>query len=122
MTMIEIVEDLYSKGYFLVPVHAVGPDGQTCTCAKGRNCPAAGKHPIQDGWTDPKKSREAFDELEAKGRRFNAGILVGPSGLLVVDIDHPDAALRALSAQGSHPMPNARSSTTASITGARRRR
>lgn len=87
MTMIEIVEDLYSKGYFLVPVHAVGPDGQTCTCAKGRNCPSPGKHPIQDGWTDPKKSREAFDELEAKGRRFNAGILVEPSGLLVVDID-----------------------------------
>lgn len=29
------------------------------------------------------------------------------TNLLVVDIDHPDAALRALSAQGSHPMPNA---------------
>lgn len=29
------------------------------------------------------------------------------SNLLVVDIDHPDAALRALSSIGSHPMPNA---------------
>lgn len=28
------------------------------------------------------------------------------SNLIVVDIDHPDAALRALSAHGSHPMPN----------------
>lgn len=29
------------------------------------------------------------------------------SNLLVVDIDHPDAALRALAAQGNHPMPTA---------------
>lgn len=29
------------------------------------------------------------------------------SNLLVVDIDHPDAALRALSAVGNHPMPTA---------------
>jgi hypothetical protein len=28
------------------------------------------------------------------------------SNLIVVDIDHPDAAMRALSAQGSHPLPN----------------
>lgn len=29
------------------------------------------------------------------------------SNLLVVDVDHPDAALRALSAAGNHPMPTA---------------
>lgn len=29
------------------------------------------------------------------------------SNLLVVDVDHPDSALRALSAAGSHPMPTA---------------
>lgn len=29
------------------------------------------------------------------------------SNLLVVDIDHPDSALRALSAQGNHPLPTA---------------
>nr|WP_011114840.1 replication initiation protein [Rhodococcus sp. B264-1]AAD43817.1 putative theta replicase [Rhodococcus rhodochrous]AAP58733.1 putative theta replicase [Rhodococcus sp. B264-1] len=29
------------------------------------------------------------------------------SNLLVVDVDHPDSALRALSAAGNHPMPNA---------------
>ncbi|MGV1013998.1 MAG: replication initiation protein [Methyloceanibacter sp.] len=29
------------------------------------------------------------------------------SNLLVVDIDHPDAALRALATQGNHPMPTA---------------
>ena len=43
----------------------------------------------------------------ALGRRYIETNPEALSNLLVVDIDHPDAALRALSAQGSHPMPNA---------------
>ncbi|MDS1112725.1 replication initiation protein [Gordonia westfalica] len=43
----------------------------------------------------------------ALGRRYIEANPQAMSNLLVVDIDHPDAALRALSAQGSHPMPNA---------------
>lgn len=43
----------------------------------------------------------------ALGRRYIETNPEAVSNLLVVDIDHPDAALRALSAQGSHPMPNA---------------
>lgn len=43
----------------------------------------------------------------ALGRRYIETNPDAMSNLLVVDIDHPDAALRALSAQGSHPMPNA---------------
>ncbi|MFZ2530395.1 MAG: replication initiation protein [Rhodococcus sp. (in: high G+C Gram-positive bacteria)] len=43
----------------------------------------------------------------ALGRRYIETNPQAVSNLLVVDIDHPDAALRALSAQGSHPMPNA---------------
>ena len=42
----------------------------------------------------------------ALGRRYIEANPQALSNLLVVDIDHPDAALRALSAQGSHPMPN----------------
>jgi hypothetical protein len=43
----------------------------------------------------------------ALGRRYIEANPQSMSNLLVVDIDYPDAALRALSAQGSHPMPNA---------------
>lgn len=43
----------------------------------------------------------------ALGRRYIETNPQAVSNLLVVDIDHPDAALRALSAQGSHPIPNA---------------
>ena len=42
----------------------------------------------------------------ALGRRYIEANPQALSNLIVVDIDHPDAALRALSAQGSHPMPN----------------
>ena len=49
----------------------------------------------------------------ALGRRYIEANPQAVSNLLVVDIDHPDAALRALSAQGSHPMPNAVVSTRA---------
>ncbi|NLG54861.1 MAG: hypothetical protein GX542_04305, partial [Rhodococcus sp.] len=44
---------------------------------------------------------------KALGRRYVEANPQALSNLLVVDIDHPDAALRALSSQGSHPMPNA---------------
>lgn len=43
----------------------------------------------------------------ALGRRYIEANPQALSNLLVVDIDHPDAALRALAANGSHPMPNA---------------
>jgi hypothetical protein len=44
---------------------------------------------------------------EALGKRYVQANPEALSNLLVVDIDHPDAALRALSTQGNHPMPNA---------------
>lgn len=43
------------------------------------------------------------DALERRHIEVNPRSL---SNLLVVDVDHPDAALRALSATGNHPMPN----------------
>lgn len=44
------------------------------------------------------------DALERRYLEANPQAL---SNLLVVDVDEPDAALRALSANGSHPLPNA---------------
>lgn len=43
----------------------------------------------------------------ALGHRYIEANPSGVSNLLVVDVDHPDAALRALSCVGSHPLPNA---------------
>jgi len=43
----------------------------------------------------------------ALGRRYIEANPTALANLLVVDVDHPDAALRALSAHGSHPLPNA---------------
>ncbi|QJW38756.1 replication initiation protein [Cellulosimicrobium protaetiae] len=43
----------------------------------------------------------------ALGHRYIETNPAGMSNLLVVDVDHPDAALRALSSVGSHPLPNA---------------
>lgn len=43
----------------------------------------------------------------ALGRRYIETNPTALANLLVVDVDHPDAALRALSAHGSHPLPNA---------------
>ena len=44
---------------------------------------------------------------EALLRRHIEANPASMSNLLVVDVDHPDAALRALSAVGNHPMPTA---------------
>lgn len=47
----------------------------------------------------------------AEGMRYIETNPAGMSNLLVVDVDHPDAALRALSSVGHHPLPNAIVST-----------
>lgn len=88
MASMETVRGLVEQGFVVIPVHAVGPDG-TCKCPRGRNCTAPGKHPIGDGWEQQTQDEgmEAFERLEAKGWAYNVGILVGPSGLLVVDVD-----------------------------------
>ncbi|MDH6171024.1 hypothetical protein M2284_005331 [Rhodococcus sp. LBL1] len=44
---------------------------------------------------------------DALDRRYIESNPQALSNLLVVDVDHPDAALRALSATGNHPLPNA---------------
>lgn len=44
---------------------------------------------------------------EALGKRLIQANPHAMANLLVVDCDHPDSALRALSAVGNHPMPNA---------------
>lgn len=71
----------------MVPVHSVGPDGLTCSCPKGANCTAAGKHPIGTDWQDQSGGVESIRALLEKRSRVNLGVLVKPSGVVVIDID-----------------------------------
>ena len=85
--IVERAERLSEQGYVVIPVHPVGPDG-TCHCPRGKHCGRnAGKHPIGDGWNETTDGLEAVRQMVAKGRKPNLGVLVGPSGKVVVDID-----------------------------------
>ena len=91
MTTMEDVQRLVGTGMVTIPVYAVGPDG-TCKCPRGSTCPSPGKHAIGDKWDEQTQDEalKAFRRIEERpgaGRKFNAGILPGPSGLLIVDID-----------------------------------
>lgn len=79
---------LEERGFVVVPVHSVGPDGKTCSCPKGGNCKSnAGKHPIGDDWQGRRSGLELLTELLSRGRKPNLGVLPEPSGVIVVDID-----------------------------------
>lgn len=89
MASMETVQKLIDEGFVVIPVYAVGPDGETCQCPRGRNCKGPGKHPRGEGWESQTQedALEEFRSLASRSLRFNVGVLVGPSGLLVVDVD-----------------------------------
>lgn len=88
MTLVlDTARDLEAAGFVTVPVHAVGPDGQTCSCPKGGNCKDAGRHPVGDGWQHGTGGAHEIEALLEKRPRINVGVLVEPSGLVVIDID-----------------------------------
>lgn len=77
------------RGWVPTPLHVVGPDGTTCSCPKGARCgKSAGKHNVFNGWEKDLRGVAAFEELHAKRRRTNIGLLTGkPSGFFVLDVD-----------------------------------
>jgi P4 family phage/plasmid primase-like protien len=89
------------RGWRVIQVHSVGPDGLTCSCNRGRNCKSAGKHPIIDAWQDtPVMSGPDIEEAWTGYRRHaNIGIATGaPSGFWVLDIDPDKGGLDSLKA------------------------
>ncbi len=89
------------RGWRVIQVHSVGPDGLTCSCNRGRNCKSAGKHPIIDAWQDsPVMSGADIEEAWGGIRhRANVGIATGaPSGFWVLDIDPDKGGLDNLKA------------------------
>jgi len=93
------------RGWFVIPLNGINEDG-TCTCARGEECDSAGKHPFWMGWqdrasNDPKEVELWFDDVTPR----NIGVVCGPSGLVVIDIDGPEgeALLRPLVEAGVVP-------------------
>lgn len=81
--------DYARRGWRVIPLHRVGPDGLTCSCNKGRRCTSKGKHPKDNEWQ--KAERLTGPEIEDTWRidlAPNLGIATGEtSGFFVLDID-----------------------------------
>lgn len=101
-----------NRGWRVIQLHSVGPDGRTCTCARGANCPSAGKHPINTAWQDTEAySAPDIQALWERRPKANVGIATGSaSGVWVLDLDSKNGkdgveSLRALVAEhGALPL------------------
>lgn len=103
--VVERAERLAADGLVVIPVHSVGPDGQTCSCPRGAKCEHPGKHPVGTDWQAHtlETGLAAVRGLAAKRRRLNLGILLEPSGIVVIDNDprnKGNETIAALKAEG----------------------
>lgn len=80
------------RGWHVIQLHSVGPDGLTCSCNRGRNCKSAGKHPVLEAWqAQPRLSAADIEALWDEHPKRNVGIATGePSGFFVLDLDADD--------------------------------
>lgn len=87
---------LAASGMKVVKVYGVRDDG-SCTCAKGRTCRSAGKHPVGDGWQhlatdDENEIQSWFDDPGIDNLRWNIGVRLGRfSGIIDVEADDEKA-------------------------------
>lgn len=93
-------QDYASKGWRVIPLHRVGPDGQTCSCSRGRNCTSKGKHPRDEAWQS--KAPLSPSDIEATwGGAYppNVGLATGAdSGFWALDIDPEKGGAEAMGA------------------------
>jgi hypothetical protein len=82
--MLRFVNAYLARGWALVPLHSIGPNG--CTCTRGaERCPSAGKHPIWREWHAP---LNLVRDAALWQPQWNIGIATGaPSGHWVLDYD-----------------------------------
>jgi putative DNA primase/helicase len=79
-----------SLGYAIIPVHWIREDG-SCSCGDW-SCSKPGKHPIgKHGASDPITDAEAATQQWEELPHANIGIVGGPTGWLIVDIDSDQA-------------------------------
>ena len=79
-----------SLGYAIIPVHWIREDG-SCSCGDW-SCTKPGKHPIgKHGASDPILDAETAARQWEELPHANIGIVAGPTGWLIVDIDSEQA-------------------------------
>lgn len=94
-------------GLHPIALHGAMDDG-ACTCGN-RVCPAAGKHPIGNGWQRGPLDTASVDRLLEENPRRNLGLRMGrqPCGrnLIALDVDGPRELLAPLEAMNG-PLPS----------------
>lgn len=109
LSIVEAAHSYRARGWRVIQVHSVGPDGLTCSCKHGRRCESVGKHPIDNGWqnTPPLSGPDIEAAWSGIWKRANVGIATGaPSGFWVLDIDPKNGgneSLKALIAEHGAP-------------------
>lgn len=81
-----------NRGWTIIPLHGI--KNGACTC-NNPNCNAPGKHSVGATWqriTDPEHAAAYYDAHPD----HNIGVIAGPSGLVIVDLDGPEATSRFL--------------------------
>ena len=80
---IEMLTGYIDKGIQLIKLHNINSKG-ACTCHKGVECTASGKHPVKNGWQNIREPVDIF----VKHSKANVGIATGKcSGVFVLDVD-----------------------------------
>lgn len=87
--LVEAAQDYARRSWRVIQLHSVGPDGETCSCNRGRNCDSKGKHPVNKAWQNsPPLSGSDIQELWIARPNANVGIATGDqSGFWCLDID-----------------------------------
>ena len=81
-----------AKGFSVVPVHYVKPDG-SCSCSLGKDCPSPGKHPAPSRWKHYQTQRADEDTLtiwfDGRFKDYNIGVVTGEisGNVFAVDVD-----------------------------------
>lgn len=97
---IAAARDYDERGWHVIPLHRVGPDGKTCSCRRGGNCATPGKHPKDEGWQkSPRMSAADIQATWDSKYPPNIGLATGEmSGFWVLDIDPEHGGFEAMKA------------------------
>jgi P4 family phage/plasmid primase-like protien len=96
--MLAAAHEYRRRAWRVIQLHSVGPDGRTCSCQRGAQCPSAGKHPIENRWQNsPAYSAADIQALWDERPNANIGIATGlPSGFWVLDIDPKSGGMESM--------------------------
>lgn len=100
LDFVAAAHDYAKRGWRVIPLHRVGPDGRTCSCNRGGNCTSKGKHPKDNEWQ--KADRLSAADIQSTWdveRPPNLGLATGAeSGFWVLDIDPKGGGMETMAA------------------------